>query len=287
MEPSTRSLMIFLFSIFLFFGFVSCAPFAQQQDTIDRAAVDSTNTQQTTTGNTQTAVNTTPKIADDSKDQPTPNANDPAASGLVPPSEDGNGLPTLNTHRRTFQRHHQRTTTDTDIPSEEEDGSSGPGLAKLEGPPSTMGSGTYPRATLLEDGSLLGTFSTSSGSSRAIVTVTSTDSGSTWSPLGEVICAPSASSDIDNPFLLQLPCGAILAAYRNHKKSEDKYQRYKLDVSRSTDGGATFKYLSTLADMKAEGDGDRGGNWEPFLRIAADGSLQGYYSHTNNRGEPG
>ena len=160
------------------------------------------------------------------------------------------------------------------------DGSTG--QARLDGPPSTMGSGTYPRITVLKDKTLLGTISTVDGPSKVLITVSSPDRGTTWTPHGEIFRCPTGNTDTDNPFVIQLPTGEILAAYRNHAMNQDgTYAHYKIDVSQSTDGGATFSYLSTLADMLPQADNHNGGNWEPFLRLAADGTLQGYYSHEN------
>lgn len=51
-----------------------------------------------------------------------------------------------------------------------------------------MGYGTYPRATRLQDGSLLGTHTAFYNSENIIVTTKSTDDGMSWNPFGEVGC---------------------------------------------------------------------------------------------------
>src|ERR1700722_15161974 len=64
-----------------------------------------------------------------------------------------------------------------------------------------MGVGTYPRATVLSDGSLLGVYTAFSGGNSILTTVKSTDSGTTWTALGAVAQGPTATTDIDNPFV--------------------------------------------------------------------------------------
>jgi hypothetical protein len=49
-----------------------------------------------------------------------------------------------------------------------------------------MGHGTYPRATRLQDGSILGTHTAFQNGENVIVTTKSTDEGLSWSPFGEV-----------------------------------------------------------------------------------------------------
>lgn len=49
-----------------------------------------------------------------------------------------------------------------------------------------MGNGTCPRATRLQDGSILGTHTAFQASENIIVTVRSIDDGMSWSPFGEV-----------------------------------------------------------------------------------------------------
>jgi hypothetical protein len=55
----------------------------------------------------------------------------------------------------------------------------------------TMAHGTYPRATRLQDGSILGVHTAFQGGTNIIAVVRSTDNGLTWSPVGEV-CLTSA-----------------------------------------------------------------------------------------------
>ena len=104
--------------------------------------------------------------------------------------------------------------------------------------------------------------------------------GNSWQLIGEVTRGPSNANDIDNPYVLQLPSGRVLCAFRNHSKnpSTGAYTYFRITVSYSDDLGKTWKYLST----PASDPGPVNGNWEPFLRNAQDGSLQLYYSRENS-----
>ncbi|KAL8721797.1 MAG: hypothetical protein Q9225_001597 [Loekoesia sp. 1 TL-2023] len=152
----------------------------------------------------------------------------------------------------------------------------------LTGSPAVLGSGTYPRATRLHDGSILGVYTGFQSGNNVLLTVTSTNNGATWSPLGEITRGPSNANDIDNPFVVQLPSPSkrILCAFRNHSKnpSTGAYTYFRITITYSDDGGRSWKFLSE----PASDSGSVNGNWEPFLRVAADGSLQLYYSHENS-----
>ena len=149
----------------------------------------------------------------------------------------------------------------------------------LTGEEVVMGSGTYPRANSLNDGSILAAYTAFENGNNIIRTVKSTDKGASWQPLGSVAQGASSANDIDNPYVLQLPSGRVLCAYRNHSKdpSNGAYTFFRITVSFSDDNGATWKYLS----QPASDPGPMNGNWEPFLRNAKDGSLQLYYSREN------
>jgi len=139
--------------------------------------------------------------------------------------------------------------------------------------------GVYIRATSLKDGGLLAGYAASDGSQHVLRTAKSTDGGQSWHHQGEVYRAETATHDVDNAFPFQLPNGRILYAYRNHDRTSSGYTYYRITVSYSDDGGVTFKYLSTVAQRAASGVN---GFWEPFLRLANDGTLQCYYSGENN-----
>ena len=152
----------------------------------------------------------------------------------------------------------------------------------LSGSPVDMTSGeggTYPRANFLSDGSLLGAYAATVGDDKQLTLVKSTDNGGSWSTIGTAATRPTNSSDLDNPYPLQLPDGRVLLAYRNHDKdaSTGDYTFFRIDISYSDDNGVSWTYLSTPATMP----GGSIGIWEPFLRDAQDSSLQIYYSKEN------
>ncbi len=149
----------------------------------------------------------------------------------------------------------------------------------LTGGEVVMGAGTYLRANFLKDGSILGVYTAFDNGNTVIRTVKSTDNGASWTALGSVSQGPTNANDIDNPYVLQLPSGRVLCAYRNHSKdpSSGAYTYFRITVSASNDNGATWKYLS----QPASDPGPMTGSWEPFLRNANDGSLQIYYSREN------
>ncbi|MCJ1436202.1 hypothetical protein MMC27_005580 [Xylographa pallens] len=140
--------------------------------------------------------------------------------------------------------------------------------------------GTYPRANFLLNGHILGAYTAFSNGNNVLTLSTSTDSGTSWTTTGTAATRPSISSDLDNPYPLQLPSGRILLAYRNHDKDPTTglYTFFRITISYSDDFGATWSYLST----PASDPGEPNGNWEPFLRNAQDGCLQLYYSRENS-----
>lgn len=138
----------------------------------------------------------------------------------------------------------------------------------------------YPRANKLSDGSILGVYTAFLGGNNVITTVKSSDNGASWQSLGTVTSGASNANDIDNPYVLQLPSGRVLCAFRNHSKNPNTgaYTYFRITVTSSDDKGKTWAYLSTPASDV----GPVHGNWEPFLRLASDGSLQIYYSRENS-----
>ncbi|KAF2475540.1 neuraminidase [Lindgomyces ingoldianus] len=141
-------------------------------------------------------------------------------------------------------------------------------------------SGTYPRATRLSDGSLLGVYAKYTGGNSTLTTLKSTNNGASWSFLGSITTAPVATTNLDNPFVHQLPGGRVLCAFRNHDKATSTQAVfYRITVTYSDDMGKSWKYLSTPA---SDSNLDNG-NWEPFMMDALDGSLQLYYSRENGQ----
>lgn len=142
------------------------------------------------------------------------------------------------------------------------------------GEPGLIGSGTYPRATFLKDGSMLACYTSWSGPNTVLAVARSTDGGHGWSSIGSISTEISATNDLDNCFLHQLPSGRILAGFRHHSKSGSDYTFYRLVVCYSDNNGARWQYLSTPATSSTP----KLGIWEPFMMDALDGSLMFYFS---------
>lgn len=153
-------------------------------------------------------------------------------------------------------------------------------MPNMAGGPVVFGSGTYPRANQLSDGSILGVYTSFEGGNTVIRTVLSGPDGQSWAPQGEVTSAPTNANDVDNPYVLQLAGSTrILCVFRNHSKdpATGAYLTFRITVTYSDDLGVTWTYLSQPA-----GDpGPVNGNWEPFLRNSGSG-LQIFYSRENS-----
>lgn len=101
--------------------------------------------------------------------------------------------------------------------------------------------------------------------------------------VAETVVAVENTPDVDlsNGYLLLLPSGVLLCAYRHHNGT-GAARVFRIQVSASTDGGATWQQLSTVVEGST-------GVWEPFLvQFAADDAqaVQIYYSaEITNNGE--
>ncbi|RDW87965.1 hypothetical protein BP5796_03659 [Coleophoma crateriformis] len=142
----------------------------------------------------------------------------------------------------------------------------------------SMNGGTYPRATRLADGSILAAHTVISGDENIISILRSTNNGDSWDDWGTV---EQGIGDIDNPFLVQLPSGRVLCAFRNHSLDGTVYTVFRITICYSDDNGVTWAYLSQPASDP--GPGPANGLWEPFMRISSISSntLQLYYSRVN------
>ena len=142
--------------------------------------------------------------------------------------------------------------------------------------------GNYMRATYLDDGSILGAYAVGGGDDHHLAASHSTDGGNTWTVVGTIASANGDNYDLDNADILNIGGGTILASFRNHDRPGGTYTYYRITVCVSTDGGATWAFLSQ-ADERAAGVNN--GLWEPFMRLAGDGSVQVYYS-SETEGQP-
>lgn len=117
----------------------------------------------------------------------------------------------------------------------------------LAGSPVIFGQGTYPRANSLSDpslpaGSIIGAYTAFNNGNNILEVVMSNDNGKSWQGIGEVTRGPSNANDIDNPYVLQLPSGRVLCAFRNHSKDPNTgaYLFFRITVAYSDDLGKTW-----------------------------------------------
>ncbi|KAI6250069.1 hypothetical protein HI914_01465 [Erysiphe necator] len=138
--------------------------------------------------------------------------------------------------------------------------------------------GVYPRATNLKNGQILGIYTDFQDEQQVMTLVTSDNNGMSWRFRGTAARKPVSSGTLDNGYVLQLPSGRVLAAFRNHDiDSAGKFLVYRITICSSDDNGASWSFLSDAVVVPATET--LNGVWEPYLRNAVDGSLQLYYSH--------
>ncbi|RKF60839.1 Sialidase superfamily/BNR/Asp-box repeat protein [Erysiphe neolycopersici] len=142
----------------------------------------------------------------------------------------------------------------------------------------TGSNGVYPRATNINNGQILGIYTDFQDDIQILTLVTSDNNGMSWKFRGTAARKPVRSGTLDNGYLLQLPTGRVLAAFRNHDiDSTGKFLVYRITICSSDDNGASWVFLSDAVVVPAAATPN--GVWEPYMRNAVDGSLQLYYSH--------
>lgn len=163
------------------------------------------------------------------------------------------------------------------------------GVDARYGHPGKFGS-QYARMAFLPDGSWLAvytvydnngyTFDANGGTSLEFSV--SRDRGQTWTKLSEL---RHPSRDLDNGQLIVLDNGDILLSCRSVRWHES----YQLHVYKSTDGGKTWAFWSTIDEMNGSpgslGNPDKG-IYEPHFYRLADGRLSVMYANEKHVIEP-
>lgn len=115
----------------------------------------------------------------------------------------------------------------------------------------------YPRLLALNTTpAAIGVLEKPVGSARRLVFVVRAANGS-WADGAVVASDSSPGADVANGHLLAVGDGTLLAAYRHHTGSGAS-RVFRIQVSASTDGGATWALRSTVTAVPT-------GVWEPFL----------------------
>jgi len=114
----------------------------------------------------------------------------------------------------------------------------------------------YPRLLPLNASRAVGVVEKPAGATRRLVFVARSANG-TWSDGAVVAADSSPDADLANGHVLALADGTLLAAYRHHTGSGAS-RVFRIQVSASSDGGATWALRSTVAAGPT-------GVWEPFL----------------------
>lgn len=158
------------------------------------------------------------------------------------------------------------------------------------------GTAGYPRAILLAhasgaDDTVLATFARSGvGPVGTMPVYRSTDGGLSWSPLSE-ISSNTPGWDLEAPTLFEVPrsipgldAGDILAA--GTAWDVGNYTSQKVEVFRSADGGATWRFLSNCTTTSGMPNGWGHGIWEPTFLVADDDTLACFISDERPANSP-
>eukprot|EP00047_Mylnosiga_fluctuans_P008033 m.256745 g.256745 ORF g.256745 m.256745 type:complete len:375 (-) comp20375_c0_seq1:36-1160(-) len=124
----------------------------------------------------------------------------------------------------------------------------------------------YPRAVTFNGTHTAAVVTRVDGSNHTLIFCVRPSAGpaATWQELAVIAHDVSSSSldvDLDNGFLFQLPDGTLLCAYRHHVRENGGLWNYSIQISSSSNAGATWSFLSTVITTHI-------GVWEPFFYIA-------------------
>ena len=126
--------------------------------------------------------------------------------------------------------------------------------------------GGYPRLVATNASStgtpILGAVEAGRGTTHRLVLVKRTSPTAAWQEGAVIVQDATAGVDLSNGFMFQLPNdGPLLCAYRHHTPAPGGGTTYRIQVSRSMDGGASWAPLSTVISVGV-------GVWEPALYVS-------------------
>lgn len=151
----------------------------------------------------------------------------------------------------------------------------------------------YPRVICLEhsgerNGTFLATFEQYRHEPPVFPVYRSVDEGRTWILHSEIADQVNGWGLRYQPHLYELPsalgdmpAGTILAAGNSIPKD---WTKTKIDLYKSTDGGSTWSFLSSLA-LGGKPEIYEDAVWEPFLLLDGNGDLVCYYSDERKKSE--
>ncbi|RYP07427.1 hypothetical protein DL764_002504 [Monosporascus ibericus] len=143
--------------------------------------------------------------------------------------------------------------------------------------------GEYIRVSFMNDGSLIAGYQAQENGRSILRVAHSSDGAQSRQGIGEVFSGATANFDMNNAMPLQLPSGRVIYVYRNHDRTGADWHctYFCISLSYSDDGARNFKYLSTVAERVPSGVN---GLWEPYLRLARNGTLPCYFSTESDAG---
>lgn len=151
---------------------------------------------------------------------------------------------------------------------------------------------SYPRVLQIKNGPGKGQLLATFGRRGALPIYRSTDNGETWQFLSEIPNLRGQPAMFELPQKVgEFPAGTIMVAGTG--ASEPNSDRRNLQVSYSTDGGRTWKYLSTIDEggvgsydpINRAGMSIQSPVWEPFLNLDAQGRLIAWVSTERHKDE--
>jgi hypothetical protein len=148
----------------------------------------------------------------------------------------------------------------------------------------------YPRVIQLQVGATKGTLLATFSRRGTLPIYRSTDNGETWQPYSEVPMLRGQPCLYELPRKMgEFPAGTVMAC--GNGVSADPAKR-PLDVAVSSDGGNSWRYLSTIAvggpgiydpASRAGFRQEQSPIWEPYLYMDASGHLVAYFSDERDK----